>query len=132
MRKKYVYTYTSCKLEDIYTRMHIYSVLVCVCIHIMCIYAFLRGVRQVVRRKGNLHFGFSCCAFLGNLTSLRRRNLFRSSDPKRRKLSRSRRESFENKKGKTSKRDQFKIVRADTLGAFFSNVTTIPTKNAYR
>lgn len=84
----------------------IYTVMcVCIYIYITCIYVFLRGVRQIVRRKGNLHFG-SAVAFSGNLTSLRQRNLFRSSDPK---LC-YRRESPGNEKGKTSKRDQFKIV----------------------
>lgn len=62
--------YTSCKLGDIYTRMYI--TFMCVCIYIICIYVFLRDVRGVLRRKGEgtTSISIQLLRLSGNFTSM--------------------------------------------------------------
>jgi len=57
------------------TQMHIYYL--CACVYITCIYiyAFLRGVREVVRRERNLHFDLQLLRFSGNSYIVDEKNL---------------------------------------------------------
>lgn len=94
MRKKYVYIY---KLQTWrYIRECIYTFM-CVCVYITCIYAFLRGVREIDASDGELPFRFSCCAFLGKFYIVR--SLLIPNDEIL--LSRSRND--EKRRGETSK-----------------------------
>jgi len=113
-----VYTYINIKWEKIcihiqvanlgiyiyvYIHTNAYILFMCVCVYINVICIPARCPRSRASRKES-SFRFSCCAFSGTLTSLTK-IIFRSSDPKWRiRYSKTR-----NEKGKTSKRDQFKI-----------------------
>lgn len=70
-----MYTYTSCKLGDIYTRMHIYIyVRVCVCVYMhICIPA--RCPRSRASERDNLHFGSAVPRSFCEILHRWRRNL---------------------------------------------------------
>lgn len=69
-KKKDMYTHVQVANLEIYTRMHIYIYArMCVCVYIACIYAFRRGVREIVRRTRDFRIQV-VALFSGNLTSL--------------------------------------------------------------
>lgn len=109
----------------------------CVCIYVICIYAFLRDVREIdVSDGGGCHFD-SAVALLGKfyitLAEKKPSEVLIPNDEIL--LSRS---TMKKRRGGGGRRhrskDQFVRSRSfapATLGAFSSNVTTIVTKIAY-